>query len=601
MLYVLFLILAIAYNLKKFRKERSTFLSSIIDAKNSAHREMILSHHFYIFIFEGFISLIVAHLISERAMAVGILGLGVAYLCLVFAGFFLYQFFIRYVEKHTNLELYQSFKSHLIRELRTNFSMIMLPILVYSLINWAFQDSVYEEWGSLWFIGLLFNIIFVSVLTIVCSVILMLRLIPNREITEPEYLEIINKRLAQIQQPNIRIRWIEADLKNAFVVGLKLLRFSNQTMFIGRSLRNTLTLEEFDAVIAHELSHVALRHIQKRVIDLLKNFISVIMGTGFLMALVFGVSILWFGDDVILYTKTTTMWAIALCMGWWIFNYCVLFDTIRSHEFEADGYAVIELGASFQALKSALEKLTNTEELPEYLKALTKKNKEKKGLSKWVSKLFSTHPDLPTRASFLQHKIANGLPFNYYVSTFQKFKRLLGILVNWRVSVPLTTMFVLSVIWTTWNFHNGQKQIAFVSTAAPEEIMANPEIQKGINGQPLLFGRNLMFYVVQRKDEKLIDYYLQRGADKGKTLMYISQLKDYALLQKYYAQYSSELTEDEYFLVLRKTAQLNFTEGYRLLVNSKNFEDLNLEYKEDLSRIHKSRERAPASVKKAKP
>jgi Zn-dependent protease with chaperone function len=35
-----------------------------------------------------------------------------------------------------------------------------------------------------------------------------------------------------------------------------------------------------------------------------------------------------------------------------------MFDTIRSHEFEADGYAVMVMGANLEAFKSALEKLT---------------------------------------------------------------------------------------------------------------------------------------------------------------------------------------------------------------------------------------------------
>lgn len=66
MLYALFLLLAIVYNIRKFRKEREVFLSSLIEANNFSHREMILSHHFYVFIFEGFLSIIVAHLISEK-------------------------------------------------------------------------------------------------------------------------------------------------------------------------------------------------------------------------------------------------------------------------------------------------------------------------------------------------------------------------------------------------------------------------------------------------------------------------------------------------------------------------------------------------------
>lgn len=595
MFYILFMVLAVAYNIKKFRKERDAFLSSLIAAKNPGHREMILSHHFYIFIFEGFLALIVAHLITERAMAVGILGLGAVYLALVFVGFYVYQFFIRYVEKHTELVLRESFKTHLSKELRVNFAMIMLPILVYSLLNWAFQENNAEDMGSLWFIGMLFNIIFVSVLTIVCSVIIMLRLIPNREITEPEYLDIINKRLAQIQQPQMRIRWIETDIKNAFVVGLKLLKFSNQTMFIGKSLRTTLTIEEFDAVIAHELSHVANRHIHKRVIDLMKNFISVIMGTGLLMFTVLGISLIYWGEDAQLHTFSTTIWCVVLCLSWMIFNYSLLFDTIRSHEFEADAYAVIELGASFEAMKSALEKLSVTEELPEYLVARTRKKSDKGWFATLLARHFSTHPELATRIKFLEYKIAKNLPFNHYVSTPQKIRMWLGHMMNWRISVPLTTCFVLSVAWMSWNFNKGQDAIAFINESSTEAIMQNEALISRINTRPQLIGQSLMYFVVKKKDEKLIDHFLSHGADKGKTLMYISQLQDYELLQKYYVRYQNKLTEDEYFLVLRKTAQLNFTEGYRLLVNAKHFEGLSPGYKEDVSRLHQTT-RKPASV-----
>ena len=599
MLYLLFMVLAIVYNIIKFRKERDAFITSILEAKHASHREMILGHHFYIFIFEAFLALIVAHLITERAMSVGILGLGFVYLFLVFSGFYLYQFFIRYVERHTQLELYVAFKNHLIKELRVNFAMIMVPILVYSLINWAFQDEVYKEWGSLWFIGILFNIIFVSVLTIVCSVIIMLRLIPNREITEPEYLEVINKRLAQIEQPVMRVRWIETDIKNAFVVGLKLLSFSNQTMFIGRSLRNSLTLEEFDAVIAHELAHVANRHIHKRVIDLLKNFISIILGISLIMFLVLGISFLYWGEDSYLHTTSTTMWCAGLCIIWLFLNYALLFDSIRSHEFEADGYAVIVLGARYEALESALHKLTTTDELPEYLKARTKKQGEKSSFSKLLTRLFSTHPELSQRLSFLKYKINSGLPFNYYVSPAEKTRRWVGGLLNWKVSVPLTAMLVFSIVWTTWTVKRGQEHIAFINKSSPREIMERKELIDRINSRPLLVGQTLMYFIVKKENEELINYFIQKGADKGKTLFYISQLKDFELLQKYYAHFHSELSDDEYFLILRKTAETNSTEGYRLLVNAKRFEDLHPQYKEDVARLHESRgnsKRAPASV-----
>jgi Zn-dependent protease with chaperone function len=595
MLYVLFLALAIFYNIKKFRKDRVAFLTSLTEAKNASHREMILGHYFYIFIFEGFLALIVAHLISEKAMSIGIFGLGLVYLGLFFVGLYFYQFFVRYIEKQTHLELLDSLKSHLIKELRVNFSMIMLPILVYALINWAFQDSVYEEWGSLWFIGLLFNIIFVSVLTIVCSVILMLRLIPNREITEPEYLEIINKRLAQIGQPNMRVRWIESDIKNAFVVGLKILRFSNQTMFIGRSLRKTLSFEEFDAVVSHELGHVANRHIHKRVLDLLKNFISIILGVGILMSIILGSSFLYWGDDAYLHTTATTLWCVVLCLSWMVFNYSLLFDTLRSHEFESDGYAVIELGASFEGLKSALDKLTSKDELPEYLQRQTKKTEKGR-----IAKIFSTHPDNATRIHFLDYKIANGLPFNFYISTPQKIKHFVGRLLQWKVSVPLSLSFATVLVWAGLTVKTGREDIKFITESKAEDIIKNESLLSRINTRPQLVGQSLIYFVVKKNDEKLIDHFVKHGADKGKTLMYVSQLKDFEVFKRYYELYQNDLSEDDYFLVLRKTAQMNFTDGYRFLVNAKRFEDLNPSYKEDVSQLlqKKDRQRMPASVNK---
>lgn len=601
MLYVLFIVLAIVYNIRKFRKERNAFLHSIIEAKHSSHREMILGHHFYIFIFEAFLAIIVAHLITERAMSIGLLGIGFVYLCLVFVGFYFYQFFIRYIEKHTQLELYAGFKSHLIKELRVNFAMIMLPILIYSLLNWVFQDEVYEEWGSLWILGLFFNIIFVSVLTIVCSVIIMMRLIPNREISEPEYLDIINRRLSQINQPAMRVRWIETDIKNAFVVGLKLLFFSNQTMFIGRSLRKTLTLDEFDAVIAHELAHVANRHIHKRVIDLLKNLISIMMGVGFLLFLVLGISYLYWGEDTYLHTGATTAWCAGLSLSWIFFNYALLFDTIRSHEYEADGYAVIELGASMSALKSALEKLSASDELPEYIKSKTRHQTGKKTLFSRFSGFFSTHPDLNARFNSLEYKVAHGLPFNYHVSPLKKLKTWVGHMLSWKVSVPLSAFFVFSLAWLSWTFQSGQKAIALINNATDEEIKESRLVRSYINKRPLLVGQTLMYFIVRKKNEDLIDYYLNRGASKGKTLMYISQLKDYPLFEKYYKKFNGELSQDEYFLILRKTAEVNFTQGYRLLVNAEQFEKLHPDYKQDVARLHSKgarKTRTPASIEK---
>lgn len=597
MLYFVFLILALAYNCKKFYKERDHLFASIKDAKNTSHREMILSHHFYIFIFECFLSLIVAHIMTEKAMAIGLLGLGVVYLCLLFLGFFLFRFFIRYLERQTDLVLMESFKNHLIKELRVSLALIMLPIFIYSLISWTFQDGVVEEWGNLWIVGLVINIIFVSVLTIACTVIIMLKLIPNREITEPEYLEAINKRLVQIGSPALRVRWIESDIKNAFVVGLKLLRFSNQTMFVGRALRTTLTMEEFDAVICHELSHVVRGHAPKRILDLLKNMMSIFFGILFITLTVIGVSYIYWGEDLILHADFTAFCALSLCAVWFVLNYALLFDGIRAQEYESDGYAVLELGASLVALESALVKLSAPEEMPEYLRVIQEKNKSGSPVGKWLKKYFSTHPDHDSRMSHLKAKVEFNQPFDHYISPVQKVRSKLGFLLNWKISLPVATSCAVCAVVLLMKFQEGQKAIAFIEKATPQAIMRDVSLITHINSAPLLIGHSLMYYVVKRKDQTLIDHFLNKGASKGRTLVYITTMKDFDLLKRYYESYKGYLSEDEYFLVLRKTAQINFTDGYRYLVNAESFEGLNPRYKEDLSRFHQ-KGRLPASVKK---
>lgn len=593
MLYVLFLGLAIAYNWRKFSKDREALLTSLIQAKNSAHREMVLNHLFYVFIFEVFLAFLVAHFSTERALSLGMLELGAVYLIILGLGFTLYRTFVQHLEQHTGLALMDSFQRQLIKELRVNFALVLLPILIFSIINLTFQDSVYEEWGNMWFLGFILNILFVSVLTVACTVIIMLKLIPNREISEPEYLEIINKRLAQIGMPRMRVRWIETDVKNAFVMGLKLLRFSNQTMFIGRSLRESLSMDEFDAVICHELAHVANRHIQKRLLDFLKNFISIVVGLFIAFILALGISFLYWGEDAIFHTETTVFWSVAFCLFWFVFNYALLFEGLRAHEYEADGYAVIEMGADLAAMKGALKKLHTPDELPEYLKNRT--NSQRSWHSNWFMRYFSTHPGLEQRISFLEKKVSQGLPFDYYISSTQKARKYLSYLLQWKVALPLSAACAITISLSVVKVKRGQKMIAWISSAEREEIMANKDLISKINSSPTIIGQSLMYYIVRKHDDVLIDHFINNGADKGKVLVYLAQVKDFVLLEKYYKRYQDILSEDEYFMVLRKTAQVDFTEGYRLLVNAERFEDLNPAYKEDVTRLHEQR-RQPASI-----
>jgi hypothetical protein len=396
---------------------------------------------------------------------------------------------------------------------------------------------------------------------------------------------------------HMRVQWIETDIKNAFVVGLKLLRFSNQTMFVGKSLRTMLTLEEFDAVISHELSHVANRHIHKRVIELLKNFLSIITGLCFIAIFVFGLSFFYFGDEMTLHLKDTAIVAFFLAGVWIFLNYALFFDTIRSHEFEGDAYAVLKLNTPFESLKSALEKLNQPEEMPEYLQSLRRPSHEKNRFFHWIGKIFSTHPSLPERLDSLTFKISHNLPFDYYFSPAQKIRGYLGRFIQWRVTIPLGGLFTLMIVWTVFTVREGRALVSFINTSTAEKILKDQRVVDRINSKPFLVGKTLMYYIIQKRDNMLIDHFVNNGADKRRTLIYISMMKDFESFQNYFNLFQTDLTEEDYFLILRKTAELNFTQGYRYLVQSSHFESLDPAYKADVTRIHyhSSKNRLPAS------
>jgi Zn-dependent protease with chaperone function len=601
MLYALFLVIAVLYNIKKFSKERTFFLNSLTQSTTKQHREMILSHHFHIFIFEAFLGFIISHLISEGAFAIGVLGFGLIYVVLLGFGLLLYQYFLKFIERSTGLEMRESFNQHVIKEFRVSFALILLPILLYSVLNWTFQnDPSADEKNSLWLLEFFTNIIFVSVLTISCTVIIMLRLLPNREITEPEYLEVINKRLALIGMPRLRMKWIETDIKNAFVVGIKLLSFSNQTIFIGKNLRTMLTIEEFDAVISHEFAHIANRHIHKRVIELFKNFISAFVGIGILMLLTISFFHLYFGEDVGLHESLVGFVCLIVMLGWMFFNYSLFFDIIRSHEYEADAYAVMKMGASLSSLKSALEKLSQTDEMPEYLKAKTKKNQRKRPVAKWFAKIFTTHPEISERMTSLERKISAGLPFNHYVSTPQKIRSSLAVFLEWKISLPLASLFVLVGIWGTYEVKKGIELVNFIEEKDPQSIINNNLITKNINSKPFLVGKSLMYYVVQKQNPLLIDHYLDHGANPGRTLIYLSESKNFDLFRAYYLGLAEKISRDEFYLILLRSADVNFNQGYRYLVNSPQFDSLDTGFKAELVKNHQqsSPERRPASIDK---
>lgn len=602
MLYVLFFIFGTYYNWRKFSRERDSFLQSIVESKNIAQREMILGHHFYVYIFETFLAVVVAHFITERSANIGLLGFGLIYLAILFFGYFLYQFFIQYIEKLTQLDLQVSFGRNLIKDLRVSFALILLPFFIYSIISLTFTDTEDNSWGNYWFLGYILNIIFISVVTIICSVVIMLKLIPNRDISEPEYLEIIQKRLKQIKVNNMRIRWIETEIKNAFVVGLKILTFSNQTMFVGKKLKSILTIEEFDAVIAHELAHVANRHIQKRVLFIIKNMLSLLLGVILILGAGIIIPMIFFGVEASLYEDLMFDVMLVLNFGWFIINYISLFDSIKAQEYEADAFAVMVLGVDLEVYASALSKLSSRDDLPDYLKtkSLYKEAKiPRSGWRRYLANAFSTHPILEDRIQSIKDKIQNNNSFDFYNSNFFRFKNYVSSLMTIKVIVPASVAMGVFLFVAINSTLNRRDIIRFVDNASPEEIIAKKELISLINTR-FLGGPELMYSIVLRKDEKLIEYFLKNGANPANTILYIAMVGDTKLLNKFYPEIEPRLTGNDIYRIYHKCIKEGYQDGILLIENSKAIALMSKSQYDRISELKRHRmdvNRLPASKK----
>jgi hypothetical protein len=316
------------------------------------------------------------------------------------------------------------------------------------------------------------------------------------------------------------------------------------------------------------------------------------MGSVLLILTVLFLGYFFWDEELVLHTNLLVFTSITLSMLWFIFNYGLFFDSIRSHEFEADGFAVIKLGVRFEFWRSALLKLSSEEDIPAYLK---KKNPQKTSrLLNQIRSYFSTHPSFEERVKFLHKKMNKDLPYNYYVSSFQKIRNSLSFLFQWKVLMSSLVLFFVTFIWLIFTLQRGSKLISWIQQANSEEIILREDLNLKYNSSPTLIGPSLAYYIVKKGDSKLLDHLITNNVPPGKIMLYLAEFKDEQKFQKYFHRFSSDLEHEEYFLILRKTAQVNFLSGYRTLINSRQFESLDSSMRRDVSRLIE-RSRAPAS------
>lgn len=150
----------------------------------------------------------------------------------------------------------------------------------------------------------------------------------------------------------LRIWQIESPPANAFVCGIQAnylpVRFlPGASLFITRSLKETLSDEEMQSVLLHEASHVALGHALKRAVAAVAFFLLSALG----FSVVATIALLFLPQNfslIALLAGLVAMIQIQMQGMKWL---------ICRQEFQADRHAVIKLGATPSGLIAALRKL----------------------------------------------------------------------------------------------------------------------------------------------------------------------------------------------------------------------------------------------------
>lgn len=396
---------------------------------------------------------------------------------------------------------------------------LFAPFCIFQLLNSTLIDPPVGSIDAFEVLVLsIGRIVVLSLLTIVFSVMFMLKMIPNSSIKEEDYLDLIQKRIDQIGWENVRLRWINIpNFNNAFVVGFKWFGFSNQTMFIGKSLRDLLTRDEFDAVICHELGHMASGHLLKRityglallfglVVSLVSSLIISMILTFVLSndpatsALIFGASLLF-----------TLVGSYMLIVSWMFRNY-------RQQEHEADAFAVMKLGIKVEDLENSLRKVSQ--------KFLQEARKKK------IWNPFSTHPEIETRIENVREKISRGVDYDWNQSVFSRLMEVTFRAASPRALAMSFSLFILTGLLIHTNVMQNKSYLSMIERADMNELKNYKWHDSHINSRLyLLFGTTPLELAVYKTNMEVVRFLISRGADVAKGSGFNSPV-DVALNQK---------------------------------------------------------------------
>lgn len=220
---------------------------------------------------------------------------------------------------------------------------------------------------------------------------------------DPELYNVVEEMAIAAGVPTPPVYLIEDTALNAFATGRDP---EHAALAITRGLRERLTRDELQAVMAHEMSHV--RHFDIRLAMLLATLVGlVVLLTDFFMRGVF-----WGGagrrgrrgGDNGAGGAAIMLLAIALAIVAPLFAKIIQLAASRQREYLADAGAV-ELTRNPDAMISALRRLGGDKEVLEVANRATAHLYIVQPIKKWEARskgLFSTHPSIDDRISRIE-------------------------------------------------------------------------------------------------------------------------------------------------------------------------------------------------------
>lgn len=209
----------------------------------------------------------------------------------------------------------------------------------------------------------------------------------------PEYYEVVSRLCAKANIPFPKLYILDDNAMNAFATGRN---YNHSAVAVTKGLLQKMTLDEVEAVIAHELSHVKNYDMRTMAV------VSILVGAISIIA-----DLYWSSNIVNKAQEKDTSGATAiigaiLSVFAPLTAFFIQMAISRKREYVADAGSA-ELTKKPKALASALRKISMDIRLPKHFSASTAHLYfSTPSADSFIDKLFSTHPPIDERIKLLE-------------------------------------------------------------------------------------------------------------------------------------------------------------------------------------------------------